>query len=73
MRLGLDATTEASHLARRMMHDKIKDEERGAAEYRRLAKSTVEQRVRDMLLAISEEEREHAIALSGMLARFERS
>lgn len=73
MRLGLDATTEASLLARRMMHGKIRDEEEGAAEYRRLAGAAAEKRIRDMLLAISEEEKEHAIALRGMLDRFERS
>ena len=73
MKLGLDATTEASLLARRMMHDKIKDEEAGTEEYRRLAGVATEKRIRDMLLAISEEEKEHATALRGMLDRFERS
>ena len=72
-RFGLNATTEASLFARHTMHEKIKDEERGAAEYRRLASATDEKRERDMLLFLAEEELQHAAALQGMLERFERS
>ena len=72
-RLGLNATAEASFFARRTMHEKIRDEERGAAEYRRLANATAEERERNILLKLAEEEIQHATALRGMLERFERS
>lgn len=72
-RIGVNATTDASAFARRMMHEKIKDEEKGAAEYRRLADSTADGRERNMLLTLAEEELQHAAALRGMLDRFERS
>ncbi len=72
MRLGLDATTQAALLARRMMHEKITEEDAGATEYRRLAAQAPTKPIADTLLAIAAEESEHAAALRGMLDRFER-
>ncbi len=73
MRLGLDATTQAALLARRMMHEKMREENTGEQEYRRLAALAPTKQISDMLLAIATEEREHAAALQGMLSRFERA
>ena len=73
IRLGFDATTEASHLARKMMHEKMAEEKQGAEEYRRLSANAPTRSIADMLLAIAQEEEEHALALRGMLNRFENS
>lgn len=71
--LGFDATTEASHLARQMMHEKINEEEKSAKEYHRLSTNAPTRSIANMLLAIAQEEEEHALALRGMLNRFENS
>ncbi len=73
LRLGLDATTGAALLARRMMQEKIAEEQAEESEYRRLAKNAPTKPAADMLLAIAAEEAAHAIALRGMLNRFERA
>ena len=73
IRLGFDATTEASHLARQMMREKATEEQKGADEYRRLSASAPSRSIADMLDAIANEEQEHATALLGMLKRFENS
>ena len=73
IRLPIDATTEASHLAREMMRKKINEEQKGAEEYSRLATAAPTRAIADMLDAIASEEREHALSLSGMLKRFENS
>jgi len=73
IRLGDDFTVAASGLAARMIKEKINEETSAAAEYRRLAKNAPSEKIRDILLGIAEEEDGHALALSGMLRRFENS
>lgn len=71
--LGFDATTEASHLARKMMRKKIAEEQKSTEEYHRLSANAPARSIANMLSAIAEEEEEHALALRGMLSRFENS
>ena len=71
--LGFDATTEASHLARKMMREKIAEEQKSTEEYHRLSANAPARSIANMLSAIAEEEEEHALALRGMLSRFENS
>ncbi len=73
IRLGIDATTEASHLARKMMREKIAEEQKSAEVYHRLSAGAPTRSIANMLLAIAQEEEEHAVALRGMLSRFENS
>lgn len=73
IRLGIDATTEASHLARKMMREKIAEEQKSAEEYHRLSAGAPTRSIANMLLSVAQEEDEHAVALRGMLSRFENS
>jgi len=55
------------------MHEKINEEEKSAKEYHRLSTNAPTRSIANMLLAIAQEEEEHALALRGMLNRFENS
>ena len=72
-RLLSDADSHAPVVAQQILKDRIRDEKNANLTYRGLAKRAVGERMRSTLLAISEDEGQHAKALEMALARLERS